>query len=459
VCRGAGVVCPPPDQCHTGGSCDPVTGTCPNPQPVANGTICNDANACTTGDNCQAGFCTGTAAVCTAQDQCHVAGTCDPATATCSNPPAPDATPCDDGDACTVRDTCAGGSCVGEPVGPCPADAFAVVEADSFVDAATPARNFGATTRLEVDASPRKQTFLRIRVGGVGTRLVTSARLRIQVSTALNSQSVAGARIHPISSCAWDERTVTWKTRPAIDGPVLSTLGAVALGQVVEFDVTSAIQGDGVHCFGIESPSADGVRYNSREAAGKPEVIIGVGGQAPATTTTTTLPPAAPAVGAVLADTYVQSDLATTNFGSKPQIFVDNGVATNPGTTGVQHTFLRVSVSGVGTSHVTGAHVKLQVANVTNSGSVTGGTIHAITSCSWDERTMTWNTAPAIDGPPLTTLGACAAGQIVDFDVTSAIPGDGVYCFAIDTTSTDSAIYNTREGSGEPPALVVQVAP
>src|SRR5439155_11409440 len=136
-----------------------------------------------------------------------------------------------------------------------------------------------------------------------------------------------------------------------------------------EFDVTSTMQGDGVYCFAIESPSADGVRYNSREAAGKPEVIIGVGSQAPATTTptttTTTLPLAAPAVGAVLADTYVQSDLVTTNFGTNPLLLVDNGFASNPGTTGVQHTFLRVSVSGVGTKHVSSAHLQLTVANVT----------------------------------------------------------------------------------------------
>ena len=43
--------------------------------------------------------------------------------------------------------------------------------------------------------------------------------------------------------------------------------------------------------------------------------------------------------------------------------------------------------------------------------------------------------------------------------MTSAIPGDGVYCFAIDTTSTDSAIYNSREGAVQRPAVVVQVAP
>src|SRR5439155_5279949 len=102
------------DQCHAAGTCDPATATCSNP-PVANGTICNDGNACTRGDTCQAGVCTGTGIVCVALDQCHVEGTCDPATATCSNPRAPDWSLCDDADACTVRDTCAGGSCLGGP--------------------------------------------------------------------------------------------------------------------------------------------------------------------------------------------------------------------------------------------------------------------------------------------------------------------------------------------------------
>src|SRR5436309_4065137 len=111
-------------------------------------------------------------------------------------------------------------------------------------------------------------------------------------------------------------------------------------------------------------------------------------------------------VAAVTADTYVQSDLPTTNFGTRTLLAVDNGVATNPGTTGVQRTFLRVNVSGVGARPVAAAHLKLQVANATNANSVTGGSIHRITNCSWSETTMTWNTQPAIDGPPLGTLGA-----------------------------------------------------
>src|SRR5439155_24171920 len=163
----------------------------------------------------------------------------------------------------------------------------------------------------------------------------------------------------------------------------------------------------GRYCFAFATAPTDNVNYTSREATtGQTLVALavahdcGCGTAQVATTTTTATPVAAttttlaPAgvVGTVVADTYVQSDLATTNFGTKPQIFVDNGTATNPGTTGVQHTFLRVSVSGVGAQHVAGAHLQLQVANVTNSGSVTGGAIHAISNCSWSETAMTWNT-------------------------------------------------------------------
>jgi len=51
----------------------------------------------------------------------------------------------------------------------------------------------------------------------------------------------------------------------------------VARGQVVDFDVTSAVSGDGVYCFALDNPTNDGADYNSREAAsGQPALVIGV---------------------------------------------------------------------------------------------------------------------------------------------------------------------------------------
>jgi hypothetical protein len=122
VCAGVdhclGVTCTALDQCHVVGTCDHATG-CSNPN-KADGTICNDGNASTAGDVCTKGVCAGVdpciGVTCAALDQCHVVGTCDHSTGVCSNPAAPDATPCDDGSKCTTGDTCLAGTCVGTPV-------------------------------------------------------------------------------------------------------------------------------------------------------------------------------------------------------------------------------------------------------------------------------------------------------------------------------------------------------
>src|SRR5947208_724373 len=89
-----------------------MSGVCSNPN-KANGTACNDNNACTSGETCQNGACgsqtsTGT---CTALDQHHVAGTCDPMSGVCSNPNKANGTACNDNNACTSGETCQNGAC------------------------------------------------------------------------------------------------------------------------------------------------------------------------------------------------------------------------------------------------------------------------------------------------------------------------------------------------------------
>jgi hypothetical protein len=112
-----------PNCCHDATDCPASTDQCKVATCTANrcgfgnkadGTACDDGDACTQTDTCQAGACTGgNPVVCTASDQCHVAGTCDPATGTCSNPAKTDGTPCEDGLFCTTGDTCQAGVCTG----------------------------------------------------------------------------------------------------------------------------------------------------------------------------------------------------------------------------------------------------------------------------------------------------------------------------------------------------------
>jgi hypothetical protein len=112
VCGGgAAVTCAGADACHTVGACVPSTG-CPAPVAKPNGTACSDGNACTTGETCQAGTCTGGAAVvCPVPDSCHTIGPCDPASGCPGLSAKPDGVACDDGDVCTTGEVCSLGVC------------------------------------------------------------------------------------------------------------------------------------------------------------------------------------------------------------------------------------------------------------------------------------------------------------------------------------------------------------
>ena len=121
ACVGSNpVVCSALDSCHAVGTCVPATGKCSNPVAPDN-TPCSDGNLCTQTDTCVAGTCVGSnPATCTALDACHSAGTCNPTTGACSNPVAPDNTPCGDGNLCTQTDACVAGTCVGSNPVVCP---------------------------------------------------------------------------------------------------------------------------------------------------------------------------------------------------------------------------------------------------------------------------------------------------------------------------------------------------
>jgi len=82
-----------------------VVDTCPE------GEECDDEDLCTHDDTCTGGVCIGTPNVCTPQDPCHFAGSCDTDTGECSTPAKADRSPCEDGNACTLNDTCIAGTC------------------------------------------------------------------------------------------------------------------------------------------------------------------------------------------------------------------------------------------------------------------------------------------------------------------------------------------------------------
>ena len=107
-CSGGTLVnCDDANPCTTD-TCNTATG-CVH---TNNTNACNDGNACTQIDVCANGACTGSnPVICGALDQCHTIGSCNPGTGACSNPIQPNGTVCNDASVCTTGETCQSGSC------------------------------------------------------------------------------------------------------------------------------------------------------------------------------------------------------------------------------------------------------------------------------------------------------------------------------------------------------------
>jgi MYXO-CTERM domain-containing protein len=106
---GTAIVCNDNNPC-TVDTCNANSGCVYTNQPT--GTTCDDGNACSTGDQCNAnGVCAGTGGLnCNDNNPC-TKNTC--SGGICQYPNEPNGTACDDGNKCTVSDSCVGGQCTG----------------------------------------------------------------------------------------------------------------------------------------------------------------------------------------------------------------------------------------------------------------------------------------------------------------------------------------------------------
>ncbi|MFQ5479555.1 MAG: hypothetical protein ACE5E4_13180, partial [Candidatus Binatia bacterium] len=93
---------------HEAGFCSPETGLCSNPS-LTDGAPCDDGNACTVLESCIAGVCVGGAALDCDDDNVCTTDACDRILG-CHHTDL--AASCDDGDVCTPGDSCDSGRCV-----------------------------------------------------------------------------------------------------------------------------------------------------------------------------------------------------------------------------------------------------------------------------------------------------------------------------------------------------------
>ncbi len=154
-------------------------------------------------------------------------------------------------------------------------------------------------------------------------------------------------------------------------------------------------------------------------------------------------------------DTYVSSSSPATNYGTAGTV---RGKMSASETLYVYFKFDVTGLSGT----ILNAKLRLYVTNASTS----GGAVHSVSNdyrgpaTPWVETGMNWSNAPGIGGVALSTAGAAAEKKWVEFDVTAAITGDGIYNFGLMNNNSDAVYYGSKESSGttNDPQLVIQTA-
>ncbi len=148
------------------------------------------------------------------------------------------------------------------------ADSFTPV-ADAYVDASTPATNYGTRVYLRADASPERVGYLKFQVADVVD--ASSAVLRLHVE-ASNTNST-GLQVRSVASNSWSESSVTFNTAPAF-GAVLDSTGPLTAGQDYDLDVSAAVTGNGTVSLALTTPSGTAIKITSREGSIRPLLIV-----------------------------------------------------------------------------------------------------------------------------------------------------------------------------------------
>ena len=142
------------------------------------------------------------------------------------------------------------------------------VEADSYVQASAPTRNYGSSNALRIDGDPERRAYLRFTVSGVSGP-VTSATLRVYAQSSHNT----GFEARAVADTSWDESSITFDNSPPT-GAVIGSSGPLISGQWVEVDVTSHITGDGTYSLALMPLNNTNLRLSSREGSNPPELVV-----------------------------------------------------------------------------------------------------------------------------------------------------------------------------------------
>ncbi|NJD58343.1 MAG: DNRLRE domain-containing protein [Anaerolineae bacterium] len=145
-----------------------------------------------------------------------------------------------------------------------------------------------------------------------------------------------------------------------------------------------------------------------------------------------------------VADSYVNQSDPSKNFGTNPSIRVDGSP--------VVRSFLSFNISGI-----SGTISKVTLQIFANSSSSSGFDVNKISNTTWQEKSITYNNAPAL-GDKVGTSKKFSSNNWVSTDVTPLLNADGAISIAL--TGIDSTAINlaAREDNSHAAQLLVEVA-
>lgn len=393
---------------------------------------------------------------------------------------------------------------------PPPVRTFAPV-ADARVSEGSVSKNYGTETTLRVRSSSgsSQQSFLRFDLSSL-TAPVVSARLRLYCTNGSN----AGGAVYSVAG-NWTESGLTWSNRPVLPANPVAALGAVAVNTWQELDVTGAVSGTGLVSLALAGGSTDMATYSSRQGTNPPELIVETGGAVPPVADFSAAPVEGSApLAVVFSDRSTGAGSWQWDFGDgtsssernpshvytvpgaySVSLVVENALGSDqlergglvnvfeelpvriflpvadaraneakPGSGAGSDSVLRVRQSAGGSYHtylrfdlagLSGPVLSAELRLFSTDGSNVAGLVYP-TSASWTEAGLTWNNEPGPTGPLITSSGTVATGAWAVFDVSSVVTGAGTLNFVLESSSTNSCYYSSREGA-HPPELVVTV--
>ncbi len=139
---------------------------------------------------------------------------------------------------------------------------------DTLISSSSPTKNYGTYDYIRGLVAYEYRPYVQFEVSGLGGP-VTNAVLRLYVTDGTDN---VGSWYSVASG--WTEATATWNTAPVAGGSPLGTVGAVAVGQWMEVNVTAAVTGNGTFSFANIPVSTNSVRWSSRQGLNPPQLIV-----------------------------------------------------------------------------------------------------------------------------------------------------------------------------------------